>query len=456
MNDFETTQDETIVRVEQSLLGCVLLDSEAIYRACSEIEIGSFLRQEHQVVFAAMTKLAASGKPIDVLTVYSSIEANGQTDLVSLDYLGQLSQCVPSAINLKRYADIVIEANQARNLAKVGQAIFVEANLKDGRSVTQKVDSAQMLLAKLSLAKKKGEPRHIKDSASDYMTSLQEMSQGKSPAIPTGFLGLDKILSGGIRRGEMMVIGARPKHGKTAVSLAMARNMAREYNVLFLSQEMPVNQLMHRHTAAVGGIELGRLLDANVDDIGMWDLAVQASTALAKLNLMHDDQAALSLMDVRRKSMKVKRERGLDVLFVDFLQLMQGGGDENRNRELDVISNSLKALALDLEISVILLSQMNRKADESYSKPTMTHLRDSGAIEAAADQIALLFTDHAHPLSKKESQFYGYSSLEIVAHRNGPCGMVPLHFEGRYQKVVDWSGPIPQPLCKTAGSRGFE
>ena len=289
-----------------------------------------------------------------------------------------------------------------------------------------------------------------------YLQLLDNLSQGLNPAIPTGIRGLDRLLNGGLRRGEMMVIGARPKHGKTALALALARSMAREYRVLFISQEMPVLQLMHRHTAAMGAIDLGRILQADASDGDLWTCVSEAAERLGRLHLVHDDQSAQSLMDVRRKAIKVKREYGLDVLFVDFLQLMQGaGGDDNRNRELDIIANGIKALAMDLDIAVVLLSQMSRKADEHYGRPTMTHLRDSGAIEAAADQVAVLFTDHAHPLSLKLPDFAGYSELEIVAHRNGPQGLAPLQFLGQYQQISDWERAIPVKPSPAMQRRGM-
>lgn len=250
----------------------------------------------------------------------------------------------------------------------------------------------------------------------------------------------------------MLVIGARPKHGKTALALALARNFAHQHTVLFMSQEMPVSQLMHRHTAAMGSVDLGRILRADATDAGMWERVGDAAERLGRLNLIHDDQSALTLMDVRRKAIKVKRQYGLDVLFVDFLQLMQGAGEDNRNRELDVIVNGIKGLALDLDIAVVVLSQMSRKADELYGRPTMTHLRDSGAIEAAADQVALLFTDWAHPLSKRAEGFQDYSELEIVAHRNGAQGLVPLQFTGAVQQVGDWTGERPTHPKKSTGS----
>jgi replicative DNA helicase len=188
----------------------------------------------------------------------------------------------------------------------------------------------------------------------------------------------------------------------------------------------------------------------------MWSRVSEAAEKLGRLNLVHDDQAAQSLLDIRRKAVHVKRQHGLDVLFVDFLQLMQGAGEDNRNRELDVISNGLKALAMDLQIGVVVLSQMSRKADETFHAPVMTYLRDSGAIEAAADQIALLFTDHAHPLSPKMDNFAGFSKLEIVAHRNGGTGVVPLRFEGMYQQISDWGSAIPTRTASKQSSRGMD
>jgi replicative DNA helicase len=316
-------------------------------------------------------------------------------------------------------------------------------------SADKQIDAAQMLLAKLATVKSKREPQHINESLRDYLQLLADLSEGKNPAMATGISGLDRLLNGGLRRGEVTVIGARPKHGKTALSLALARNLARAHPVLFLSQEMPVFQLMHRHTAAMGGFDLGAIMRADPADIDMWRAVTDAAESLGRLHLVHDEQCALTLLDIRRKAIKVKREHGLDVLFVDFLQLMNGAGEENRNRELDVIVNGIKALAMDLGIAVVVLSQMSREADKHYGKPTMTHLRDSGAIEAAADQVALLFTDWAHPLSKKDQAFEQFSELEIVAHRNGPTGTVPLQFVGRHQQFSDWHGGRPHRVGKS-------
>ena len=439
---------------EFGVLGGLLLDNTALHRV-PDVMADWFYSGFNADVFRAIQALASAGKSVDVITVFEQLERSGKTtNGDELSRLNDTAQYVPSAANIRRYAEILHEKHQQRSLSKAAMEI-AELATAPGKP-SEQIDAAQMILAKLATVKNKRDPQHINESLAQYLALLDDLSEGRNPAISTGISGLDRILNGGMRRGEMMVIGARPKHGKTAVSLQMARNMARDYSVLFISQEMPVMQLMHRHTAAMGSVDLGRILRADASDAGMWERVAEAADKLGRLNLVHDDQSAQSLMDIRRKAVQVKRQHGLDVLFVDFLQLMQGAGEDNRNRELDVISNGLKALAMDLQIAVVVLSQMSRKADESYHHPTMTYLRDSGAIEAAADQIALLFTDHAHPMSTKADNFAGFSQLEIVAHRNGGTGLVPLHFVGQYQQISDWETDIPKRAMGGKTSRGMD
>lgn len=442
---------------ETSVLGALLLDAQAFDRVSDMLTEQDFYRTENKAIFSQIAKLVVAGKRADIVTVYERLDAAGlAASTGGIAYLNELAQYVPSSANLRQYAGIVKDKAVMRAVIAAADELSSQAFNPEGKTSVHILDAGQMALAKLATVKNKRDSLHIRDSLGQYLALLEDLSEGKNPAISTGINGLDRILNGGMRRGEMMVVGARPKHGKTAVSLQMARNMARDYSVLFISQEMPVMQLMHRHTAAMGSVDLGRILRADAGDNGMWEGVAEAAQRLAQLNLVHDDQSAQSLMDIRRKAVQVKRQHGLDVLFVDFLQLMQGAGEDNRNRELDVISNGLKALAMDLQIAVVVLSQMSRKADESYHHPTMTYLRDSGAIEAAADQIALLFTDHAHPLSTKADNFAGYSQLEIVAHRNGGTGIVPLHFQGKYQKIDDWGGDIPTRSVGGKTSRGMD
>lgn len=436
---------------EHSVLSALLLDNESIHRV-PDLTPEDFYVERNADIFRAILALAAAGRPFDMVTVYEQLQQIGKP--VGLPDLNAIAQYVPSASNLRRYAEIVTGKRKSRELLRAAGEIS-ELAMSPGTAGEQ-IDAAQMLLAKLATVKSKRDPQHINASLADYLQLLDDLSVGKNPAIPTGIGRLDEKLNGGLRRGEMMVIGARPKHGKTALALALARNMAQRYGVLFISQEMPVMQLMHRHTAAAGSVDLGRILRADASDNTMWDRVAEAAEKLGRLNLVHDDQSAQSLMDIRRKAVQVKRQHGLDVLFVDFLQLMQGAGEDNRNRELDVISNGLKALAMDLQIGVVVLSQMSRKADETYAPPVMTHLRDSGAIEAAADQVALLFTDHAHPLSPKHDEFAGFTQLEIVAHRNGATGVIPMHLIGCYQQIGDWDKAVPTRSTGRAAKRGMD
>lgn len=433
---------------EAGLLGALLLDGEAINRV-PDLTAEAFHSEHHADVFRAIQSLAQQGHPTDVVSVFAEMQAKGRA--IELHELHELASYVPSSASIRRYASLVMDTYRLRQLMNAGTDI-ADLAMTPGHHAAEQIDKAQMLLAKLATVKAKRDPQHINQSLADYLQLLQDMSEGKNPAISTGIGGLDRVLNGGLRKGEVFVLGARPKHGKTALSLTMARSIARTHSVLFLSQEMPISQLMHRHTAASGPFDLARILAAKADDYDMWSAVTEAARRLGDLHLIHDDQCALSLMDIRRKTLQVRRAHGLDVLFIDFLQLMAGAGEENRNRELDIIVNGIKAMAMDLGIAVVLLSQMSRKADEHYARPTMTHLRDSGAIEAAADQIAVLFTDWAHPLSKRLPEFQGYSELEIVAHRNGPQGVIPLEFVGKYQQMGDWIGDVPTRQKTTASA----
>lgn len=433
---------------EAGLLGALLLDGEAINRV-PDLTAEAFHSEHHADVFRAIQSLAQQGHPTDVVSVFTEMQTKGRA--IELHELHELASYVPSSASIRRYASLVMDTYRLRQLMNAGTDI-ADLAMTPGHHAAEQIDKAQMLLAKLATVKAKRDPQHINQSLADYLQLLQDMSEGKNPAISTGIGGLDRILNGGLRKGEVFVLGARPKHGKTALSLTMARSIARTHSVLFLSQEMPISQLMHRHTAASGPFDLARILAAKADDYDMWAAVTEAARRLGDLHLIHDDQCALSLMDIRRKTLQVRRAHGLDVLFIDFLQLMAGAGEENRNRELDIIVNGIKAMAMDLGIAVVLLSQMSRKADECYARPTMTHLRDSGAIEAAADQIAVLFTDWAHPLSKRLPEFQGYSELEIVAHRNGPQGVIPLEFVGKYQQMGDWIGDVPTRQKTTASA----
>jgi replicative DNA helicase len=449
MNRDQFTELPHSAEAEDAILGGLMSNGQAINWTAGLLP-DAFFQPFESAAFRAAQELGAQGLSIDPIAIYEHMrEANPAVSAKCLEALQEMcgSWWKITEKQFRAYARMVVDHYRLRELARVGGEIAALGLERGGAD--KQIDAAQMLLAKLATVKSKREPQHINESLRDYLQLLTDLSEGKNPAMATGIVGLDRLLNGGLRRGEVTVIGARPKHGKTALALALARNLARAHPVLFLSQEMQVFQLMHRHTAAMGGFDLGAIMRADPTDAEMWHAVTDAAESLGRLQLVHDEQCALTLLDIRRKAIKVRREHGLDVLFVDFLQLMNGAGEENRNRELDVIVNGIKALAMDLGVAVVVLSQMSREADKHYGKPTMTHLRDSGAIEAAADQVALLFTDWAHPLSKKDQAFEQFSELEIVAHRNGPTGTVPLRFVGRHQQFGDWLGARPHRIGKS-------
>jgi replicative DNA helicase len=412
---------------EQSVLGALLLDNAALERVANILVEGDFYAQQHRAIWRSMLGMIGCGHPADVITVH---EEGGH----ELRYLHDLQASVVSSTNAHRYAAIVRERSLER--AMIGEAgRIIERARQPGLDVAEKIDQAQAVFAAMA-QKRPGsrDPVGINDAAVELVDYVSDMAEGKNPAISTGLRNLDRATAGGIRPGELWVIGARPKMGKTALALALQRNMSSDRGTLYLSQEMPVLQLTMRHAAALAGINLQALRAPKSDDTDMWERLTDATEKLRQLNMVQDSQGGLTLLDVRRKVMHAKRHHGVDVVTVDYLQLMAGEGD-NRNAELDRISNGLKALAMEFNVGVVLLSQLSRKADERSGPPVMSDLRDSGAIEAAADLIAMLFRDAVRNPTLENKQ---HAQLEIVAQRNGPAGTVHLQFIGEHQRFKDW------------------
>lgn len=428
------------LEAEQAVLGSVMVDNGAVERV-GVLQPGDFHAPEHGAIWRSVLSLAARGQPIDVVTLHEE----GQHEL---PYLLQLQQGVPSAANVGRYAGLVRDRAIERAMIAEATAVIELADAA-GMTVEQKVDQAQARMARLSERKTRRDPTHVHAATAGFLDHLTAVVEGRDRVISTGLTALDRLTAGGIRPGDLWVIGARPSMGKTALSLSLQRAMSRDYGTLFLSQEMPVLQLTMRHVAAVGGINLADLRKpGDLSDDG-WSRLTEAADRMRVMNLVMDDQGALSVLDVRRKVMHTKRLHGLDVLFVDYLQLMAGDG-ENRNQELDRISNGLKALALEFEIGVVLLSQLSRRADERSGPPVMADLRDSGAIEAAADLIGMLHRDFVRNPSPDNKH---HAQLEVVKQRAGPPGTAHLWFDGAFQRFGDW--PDGEALPKRgSGKRG--
>lgn len=446
------------MEAEQSVLGGLLIDNTAWERASEQITASSFYRGDHREIFTAISSLIAASKPADVITVFEQLQRIGKAeDCGGLKYLHDLAQSVPSAANLRRYAEIVRERSVERALIRESGAI-IELARAPGISVADKVDKAQAAFASLAVQRSgTRDPVPIDPAVAELLQSVQDDAEGKNPALSTGIRNFDRTTGGGIRPGELWVVGARPKMGKTALALALMRNISRDRGTLYLSMEMPVLQLTMRHAAALGSINLQDLRAPDPNDDEFWSRLAKAVDAMRTLAMVHDSQGGLTLRDVRRKLIQARRRQSIDVVFVDFLQLMVGNGD-NRNAELDSITNGLKAMAMEFKVGVVLMSQLNRKADDRNGPPLMGDLRDSGAIEAAADLIGMLWRAAVNNPTDENKR---HAQLEIVAQRNGPTGSVHLKFIGEYQQFHDWPSDEPVPsqrshTARAASSRSFE
>lgn len=438
------------VEAEEAVIGALLLDNAAFETLAGMLKPGDFYAPDRAAMFGTIARLIGDGKVADILTVH---DAGGH----ELAYLNGCARSVPSARNVLQYARIVRERAVERGLVVAGDELASSA--WDGsRSVEQRIDAAMAALTALAGVRAQREPVALHDALVDWIDRLSAEADGNTKVLQTGIAALDRLLNGGLREGELIVIGARPKMGKTALALTLARNMAHRYGALVLSQEMPVSQLIARDVAAMGQVQLSDLRDpARLSEDG-WARVSEAVDRMRDRRLMLDDQRALTLADVRRKVMQAKRRQAVDVVVIDFLQLMAGadGEGENRNQELDRISNGLKAMAGEFGCAVVLLSQLSREADKRRGPPVMTDLRDSGAIEAAADVIALLYREFAHPLGDHTEEWRNHAQLEIV-QRNGAPGSVDLRWSGEYQQFSDWDGPPPwrrgsAARTKTAGA----
>lgn len=430
--------------MEASVLGALLMDNAAFDRVGDVLETEHFYAAEHAAIYGTIARLLTAGKAADVLTVHDA----GQHDL---EYLNQLAVCVPSSANARRYAEVVAERWRERRLVQIGDALAGSAWNKELGDAAARADKAVSELLALAQAATGSEPAGVSDVLGPWMDHLSEMADGtREPGMRTGLDDLDRLTSGGIWPGELWVIGARPSMGKSALTLTLSRNMSKDYSVLFMSQEDSMRTLLSRLVAAAGGVNLADLRNPKRAPQSMWSGVTEGVDALSTLNLRIDDQAALTLMDVRRKIQQVKRKHGLHVAVVDYLQLMQGEA-ETRNRELGDIANGLKAAAKEFDIGIVLLSQLSRKADERSGPPQMSDLRESGDIEGAADFIGMLYREH---MRKPTEENKHYAELHVCKQKNGPTDTVSLFFDGAYQRFANWSGPKPYTPARAAKQGG--
>lgn len=429
------------LEAEQSVLGGLLLDNEAFDKIADLVSAEDFYRHDHRVIYRQISALIEQGKPADVITLSEALESSGQLLHVGgIAYLGALDKFIPGAANIRRYAEIVRERSIMRKLAEVGAEIAESSYNPMGRSPAQLLDAAEARVFEIAEAGARGKQVFV--TTQQLLTQVVEridlLYNRENPSditgVPTGFSDLDQMTSG-LQPGDLIIIAARPGSGKTALALNIAEHVALEAEkpVAVFSMEMTSNQLGMRMLGSVGRLDQHKVRTGRLDDED-WQRLTHALGKLDKAQIYVDESGALNPLELRARARRLHRQcNGLGLIVIDYLQLMSGTGTvENRATELSQISRSLKALAKELSLPVVALSQLNRNLDQRPNKrPVMSDLRESGAIEQDADLILFIYRDEAY---NPDSPDKGIAEIIIGKQRNGPIGTVKLTFLGEFTR----------------------
>ena len=430
------------VEAEQSLLGGLLLDNHAFDKIADVVGADDFYRDDHRRIYRQIVKLIEAGKPADVITVAESIESSEDRDRTGgAAYLGALSQSTPSALNIRRYAELVRERATQRRLAQVATDIAEGALSPTGKDVRQLLDEAEARIMEVGESgTRSGQGfKDIKQELARVFERLDELyhrtDQSGVTGIPTGFLDLDERTAG-LQPGDLIIVAGRPSMGKTALALNIAEHVAVENGlpVAIFSMEMSGTQLAARVLGSIAHVDQHKMRTGRLSD-EEWQRLSHAMGRLHEAPIYIDETAALNALELRARARRIRRECGkLGLVVVDYLQLMSASSQgENRATEISEISRSLKALAKELETPVIALSQLSRAVEGRNDKrPMMSDLRESGAIEQDADVIFFIYRDEVYFPDKPEVK--GRAEVIIGKQRNGPIGRVDLAFLGQYTR----------------------
>ena len=422
------------LEAESSVLGGLLLDNNAWDRVGDVLIDSDFYRYEHRLVYAAIGKLINETKPADVITVYEELQRQGKGDEIGgLVYLNSLAQYVPSASNIRRYAEIVRERSILRKLVSASDDIATNAFNPKGRAVATILDEAEGKIFKIGeqSSRMKQGFQAMDSLVVQLLDRVQEMADNPNDVtgVPTGFIDLDRMTAG-LQAGDLVVLAARPSMGKTAFAINIAEHVALNEGlpVAVFSMEMGAAQLAVRIVGSIGRIDQGHLRTGKLTD-EEWPRLTEAIERLRNVSLHIDETPGLTPSELRANARRLARQCGkLGLIVVDYLQLMSGSSSDGENRatELGEISRGLKALAKELQCPVIALSQLNRSVEQRTDKrPMMSDLRESGAIEQDADIIMFIYRDDYY---NKDSREPGVAEIIIGKQRNGPTGTVKLTF----------------------------
>lgn len=443
---------------EQAVIGGLMLDNDAIDRM-GPLRAGDFYRHDHRLVFEAVTGLLALQQPADITTVFDRLAAAGHLDTVGgLPRLHEISTNTPSASNIAHYAKIVRDKALQRGLLAAAGRVQEIVTERSGKSAHEMLDAAQAEFGRLADGTIQREPASIQDAMSRYIDDLDRRFHGEAdhPGIPTGLADLDAMLNGGLRRGALVTLGARPGMGKSALGETIACNAGQAgHSVLFLSMEMPEAEVTERAIANIGRGSVVALAAADKRmDEGQWARITHAAQAAAKMRMFIDDQPGLALLDVVTKARAIKRKHGLDLLIVDYLQLMVGS-EEKRYQQIEAITKGLKILAKTLGIAILALSQFSRDIEKRPNpRPKPSDFRDGGSIEQDSDILMGLYREEQ---DNPDTQWAGVAELFVMKNRQGKIGKVALTYVGDSMRFEGYAGAVPQTDRQPRrASRGFD
>ncbi len=438
----ETRLPPQSIEAEQSVIGGLLIDNNRWDQIADIVTLTDFYRKEHRLVFSAIASLSHENSPADVVTVAELLEKHHELDHVGgLAYLGSLANNTPSAANIVAYAKIVREKAVMRQLVTAAGEITDTVYSAEGRNATELLDRAEQTILNIS---EKGahrlggfEPlKSLLTKAVDRIDMLFH-SDSSLTGISTGFKDLDDLTSG-MQDSDLVILAGRPSMGKTSLAINMAENAAvgEGKHVAIFSMEMPGEQLAMRMLSSLGRIDGHKIRTGKLDDDD-WPRLMSAMTMLSEAPIYIDDTPGLSPMELRARARRLKREHGLDMIIIDYLQLMESGeSSENRATEISAITRQMKNLAKELKVPVLTMSQLNRSLENRPDKrPIMSDLRESGAIEQDADVILFIYRDEVYD---EDSPDKGTAEIIIGKQRNGPTGTIRLTFLGRYTKFENY------------------
>jgi replicative DNA helicase len=425
------------IEAEEAILGALLIDPEALFRVAPFLKADDFYIQKNAWIYDAILALHERREPVDFVTLCDELERKEQLEEIGgAAYITRLINAVPSAIHAEAYGHIVENAAIRRRLINAATEIAQLAYQED-EDVDQTVDRAEQALFNVSQRRITRDLAPIQEVIRSYYDRIEYLyaHQGEPLGVPTGFIDIDRLL-GGMQRSDFIIVAARPSVGKTSLCLSFARNAARhgQHTAIF-SLEMSSEQIVQRMVSAETGIDAQRLRLGNLNE-DEWPLFVQAIGKLSEHPIYIDDTPSISVLQLRTKARRLHAEHGLDLILVDYLQLMSGDTrSDNRVQEVSYISRSLKAIARELDVPVVAASQLSRAVEQRTDKrPILADLRESGSLEQDADVVVFIYRDE---LYNPDTDKQHIADIIVAKHRNGPTGTVQLFFRNRLAQFLD-------------------